>query len=84
MIQSSPTSSQSVPQRKPTTLSTTSLTELKARDIAETYTVLESQIMLAIKPSELLGQAWTKGNKKVTSPNVLAWIDWFTQVFLVG
>jgi hypothetical protein len=51
-------------------------------ELARQITLVEHDLYLAIKPQELLGQAWTKKNKERDSPNILRLIDHFNNVCL--
>ena len=69
-----------IPQRKPKHVSNISLTDMNAVEIAEQNVLLECEIIRAIRISEFLNQAWTKDQKEIYAPNLLAYIEWFTQV----
>lgn len=52
-------------------------------DLAKQITLVEHDLFRAIRPNELLNQAWTKKNKERDSPNILRLIDHFNKVCLV-
>jgi len=54
-----------------------SLSEL---DLASQLTLLESDLFHRIRPRELLGQCWSRKNKEIMAPNVLALISSFNKV----
>eukprot|EP00051_Salpingoeca_urceolata_P014836 m.189296 g.189296 ORF g.189296 m.189296 type:complete len:1239 (+) comp18204_c0_seq4:592-4308(+) len=49
-------------------------------EVARQLTLIESELYRAIKPSELVGQMWSKEGKEVNAPHVLALIHRFNRV----
>jgi RasGEF domain len=56
------------------------LSRYEIPDLAKQLTLVEHELFCAIRPEELLGQAWTKKNKERDSPNILRVIGHFNKV----
>jgi son of sevenless-like protein len=51
-----------------------------SEQVARQITLIEAVLFKAIKPVELLNQAWTKKDKEIKAPNVLKMIRHSTRV----
>ncbi|KAJ6239114.1 ras guanine nucleotide exchange factor i-related [Anaeramoeba flamelloides] len=56
------------------------LDDIDEEEIARQETLIEHQMYLQIKPTELLKEAWSKENAKIKSPNVLNLIKRFESI----
>ena len=56
------------------------LLTLHPLEVARQMTIIESNLYRSIRPSELVGQVWTKADKWQFAPNVLALTHRFNQV----
>ncbi|KAJ3425249.1 ras guanine nucleotide exchange factor i-related [Anaeramoeba flamelloides] len=56
------------------------LEDIDEEEIARQETLIEHQMYLQIKPTELLQEAWSKENAKIKSPNVLNLIKRFESI----
>ena len=57
-----------------------SVGELSAEDLAKQLSLLEHQQFVAVRPRELIKQAWTKKDSATRAPNVHALTQWFNHV----
>lgn len=53
------------------------IADMSEEEIAKQITCLESEMFLAIRPRELINQAWNKKEKETRAPNILAMIAHF-------
>lgn len=60
-----------------------SVLKISPDDIANQLTLLDLQCFKEIKPEELSSCGWTKTNKAVIAPNVVAFIKRFNRVSIV-
>jgi len=56
------------------------LSDLNVEEVARQLTLIEYDLFKAIKPWECLGQAWTKKDKEIKAPNIIAMIKRFNYV----